>query len=473
MQMASPTRTPRNRRLFTCPCCLTSIKCIKALREHQNILDHKLPCAECPRKFVDSAALEQHSSEVHRKSAKPQRKARFGTPATGQPSSVMRFHDFTATLLSVTDSLNAAAVDDETSIISFGQRQSHRPPTILEPTIGIPATGQPSSATRPHRSNDTLLSIIGKTLLGICMSSYILSRDSGWVIRRFLWQHQHRHPLTMLDPAEQAIIFQALRASCHPPDRRQAQGYMMLSPPLHDTKRAPRSSIQIRDFRETPGSDLGQLPEKRQAIVIDCEMVEVEGRRNELASLSAIDFLTGEVLIDNLVCPVSTVTDWRSDVSGVKPDAMELAVATNQALYGWQEARQALWIHADSETVFVGHSLNHDLDVLGILHHRVVDSSILTSQATFPECPPNRPLKRLWALKKLTKAFLGCDIHTSLEGHSSLEDAFATREVVLCCLRNPGLLRTWADDAGKEWVAEKERNKERRRRGRKTKCTYI
>jgi hypothetical protein len=243
----------------------------------------------------------------------------------------------------------------------------------------------------------------------------------------------------------------------------------MLYPPLHDTKRAPRSSIQIGDFRETPQSDFGQLSEKRQAIVIDCEMVEVEGRRNELAFLSAIDFLTGEVLIDNFVCPASTVTDWRSNVSGVTPDAMALAVAENRALYGWQEARQALWMHADSETVFVGHSLNHDLDVLGILHHRVVDSSILTSQATFPDCPPNRRLKRLWGLKKLTKAFLGCDIQTSPEGHSSLEDAFATREVVLCCLRNPGLLRTWADDAREECRVDKGRCKKKGGRGRKNK----
>lgn len=81
-----------------------------ALREHQNVLDHKLPCAECPRKFVDSDALEQHSIQRHRKSAKPKRRGRYGTPKTGQPSSVMRVHESTATLLSVTDSLSAIAL---------------------------------------------------------------------------------------------------------------------------------------------------------------------------------------------------------------------------------------------------------------------------------------------------------------------------------------------------------------------------
>jgi hypothetical protein len=236
--------------------------------------------------------------------------------------------------------------------------------------------------------------------------------------------------------------------------------------PADSTKFAYRSIIQRGRFRETPRSELGQLPEKRQAIVIDCEMVEVTGRRRELAFLSAIDFLTGEVLIDNYVHPVSTVTDWGSAVSGVTPDAMKLAVSMNQALNGWQEARQALWIHADSETVFIGHSLNHDLDVLGILHHRVVDSSILTGQATFPGCSPKKGLKRLWGLKKLTKAFLRCDIQSSPDGHRSLEDVVATREVVLWCLRNPELLRMWADNAREEWRVEMGRRKQRGRRGR-------
>jgi hypothetical protein len=110
MQMASSRRTRRGNRIFTCPCCLTPIKGINALREHQNVLDHKLPCSECPRKFVDSGALEQHISTKHRKSAQSERKPRFGTPATGQPSSVTRFDEFTATSLSVTDSLNVIAI---------------------------------------------------------------------------------------------------------------------------------------------------------------------------------------------------------------------------------------------------------------------------------------------------------------------------------------------------------------------------
>lgn len=59
---------------------------------------------------MDSDALEQHSIQRHRKSAKPKRRARYGTPKTGQPSSVMRVHESTVTLLSVTDSLSAIAL---------------------------------------------------------------------------------------------------------------------------------------------------------------------------------------------------------------------------------------------------------------------------------------------------------------------------------------------------------------------------
>ncbi|KAL4867308.1 hypothetical protein BDV12DRAFT_186825 [Aspergillus spectabilis] len=152
-----------------------------------------------------------------------------------------------------------------------------------------------------------------------------------------------------------------------------------------------------------------------KTITLVCEMVRVNGDRDELAFLCAVDFFTGEVLI--------TIT---SRFSGVTPEAMAAAVAAGQALSGWKSEREALWIYNDTESVLIGHSLNDDLKVLQFIHPKIVDSAILAAE-TFSS----------W---RLALAFLNRKIQTGKKGHDCLEDTFATRDVVIWCLRNPDLL---------------------------------
>lgn len=183
-------------------------------------------------------------------------------------------------------------------------------------------------------------------------------------------------------------------------------------------------------------------PRVREAIVIDCEMVACDDHA-EVAYLSAIDFLTGEVLIDCHVQPTAKVTRWNTRISGISVQSMKNARLQGKIIYGWQQARERLWKFANSETVFIGHSLQNDLNVLGIHHPRIVDSSILTSEAVYPD----RPKARTWSLKTLVKEFLGHDIQTGKRGHDALEDARATRDVVIWCLQNPERLKSWAAEA--------------------------
>jgi hypothetical protein len=214
----------------------------------------------------------------------------------------------------------------------------------------------------------------------------------------------------MLPPLEQDLIFKYLLASCHSFARLQAQNYT-LPTAMADNEAYPRkTAIKRSFFRETPKSSPELQHQQRRAIVVDCEMVQVVGGRRELALLSAVDFLTGEVLINKYVQPTAEVTNWGSEISGVTPAVMAAAVAKGQALLGWQSARQALWEYADLQTILIGHSLNFDLDVLGIFHSSVVDSAILTGEAVFITTSPSRPLKRLWSLKTLSREFLNYEI---------------------------------------------------------------
>ncbi|KAJ5594056.1 ribonuclease H-like protein [Penicillium hispanicum] len=279
---------------------------------------------------------------------------------------------------------------------------------------------------------------------------------------------QVANPPIILDPMEQDLILRYLQARAHSLTRLRTQGYA-LTTATDPTPRLSKGSVPIHEFELAPPRSTKNTQRTRRAIVIDCEMVEVANGCSELASLSAIDFLTGEVLINNYVHPTSKVVFWRTKHSGITPALMASAVAAGQALNGWPEARKRLWEFATRDTVLIGHSLNHDLDVLGILHSKVVDSSILTGEAVFPALLPTQRLTRTWGLKKLAQELLAHKIQTGKAGHDALEDAYATRNVVIWCIRNPELLKEWAEQARHQEAQHKAEKSQRKRRKARSK----
>lgn len=57
---------------------------------------------------------------------------------------------------------------------------------------------------------------------------------------------------------------------------------------------------------------------------------------------------------------------------------MNEAIRSGKALDGWEAARQEVWKFVDADTIIIGHAIKNDLDVLGMIHHQIVDSAILT-----------------------------------------------------------------------------------------------
>jgi hypothetical protein len=78
---------------------------------------------------------------------------------------------------------------------------------------------------------------------------------------------------------------------------------------------------------------------------------------------------------------------------------MDDAVEKGSALNGWMTARSKVWELINSETILAGHSLKNDLDLLRMIHTKVVDSTILTSNAIgkimVPQFPPGRRCREL------------------------------------------------------------------------------
>lgn len=222
----------------------------------------------------------------------------------------------------------------------------------------------------------------------------------------------------------------------------------------------PADAKYLRELKLTPLSK-PDIPPKRCAVVLDCEMVGVHGGSSEAIRLSAVDYLSGDVLVDSLIKPDQRIVSWRTKYSGVSPPMLASACARGDILRGWKGAREELYKHIDSKTVLVGQSLQNDLRVLRMVHTRIIDSAILTKNLVEENC------HRQWSLKTLCKELLNIEIQRGKFGHDSLEDAYASREIVISFIRQPGKFMAWGTTQRN--ILREQREEQRRKREEKEK----
>lgn len=148
-------------------------------------------------------------------------------------------------------------------------------------------------------------------------------------------------------------------------------------------------------------------------LAMDCEFVGVgpEGKESALARVSLVNYY-GHVIMDEFVRPREKVTDWRTWVSGVKPEHMKEALSfkeVQETVSGLLEGR-----------ILVGHSIKHDLESLLISHPK----------SNIRDTARHLPFRQAYAkgkspsLKKLAKEILKIDVQVG--EHSSVEDARIT-----------------------------------------------
>lgn len=240
---------------------------------------------------------------------------------------------------------------------------------------------------------------------------------------------------THLDPAECSTVRDLLQQLKHPQPRLKAAGFSF---PVGKRFKDSPATVSV-----TPG---------RTAIVLGCEMGVPEGKlklSRELLHVTAIDFFSGEVLVDSLATPAQKILDYRTEVHGITAAGLEEAARVGRALPGFGAARAELFKHIDANTVVVGHSLPDPLRVLRLRHRAILDTSVLVSDAAVGFAPSR---SKLHGLPRLAKELLGLEMRAAPDQpHSTLEEVLIARELALWCLRNPTDLGVWATDAQRKF----------------------
>ncbi|KAF7488909.1 RNA exonuclease 4 [Sarcoptes scabiei] len=146
-----------------------------------------------------------------------------------------------------------------------------------------------------------------------------------------------------------------------------------------------------------------------KCVAMDCEMVGTGygGKNSVLARVSIVNS-NMECIYDKYVLPMESVTDYRTQYSGIRPDNLRDAIDFKTV--------QSEVFEIIKNRILIGHSIKQDLKVLFLSHPW---SMIRDTSVYFKKFNKNRTP----ALKKLSESYL--DVKIQEGEHDSVVDAKA------------------------------------------------
>ncbi|KAB1216552.1 RNA exonuclease 4 [Morella rubra] len=215
---------------------------------------------------------------------------------------------------------------------------------------------------------------------------------------------------------------------------------MLYSPILlpSEGKRKERPNAEVDDSTINPLTPINDDFSLTDVVSMDCEMVGVcQGNKSALGRVTLVN-KWGNVVYDEFVRPVDRVVDFRTEISGIRPQDLR------KAKDFWVVQKKVAEII--KERILVGHALHNDLKVL-LLSHPKKDLRDTSEFQPFLREGGRR------ALRHLAAQFLGVQIQNG--EHCSIQDA---RAAMLLYQKNR---KEWEKSA-KDQVRLKKKQKKRK-----------
>lgn len=194
----------------------------------------------------------------------------------------------------------------------------------------------------------------------------------------------------------------------------------------NNNKRGPKPT-RVSKATSTKTHD---APMKRRDIyfALDCEMVGVgqDGLDSALARVSIVNW-DNEIVLDTYVKVDQPVIDYRTFVSGIRPEQIESDYAVSLC-----EVRRLVTTMLQGK-ILIGHGLKNDLKVMGINHPwcDVRDTATYEPFMRTQECRSAEEQTTLCPrkLRDLVREKLRKEIQVMGKAHSPVEDAIAAMDL--------------------------------------------
>ncbi|KAF5730733.1 exonuclease family protein [Tripterygium wilfordii] len=171
-------------------------------------------------------------------------------------------------------------------------------------------------------------------------------------------------------------------------------------------KRKERREIESDDSKLNILAPMNDDFSLTDVVAMDCEMVGVgQGNKSALGRVTLVN-KWGNVLYDEFVRPVERVADFRTQISGIRPQDLKKAKDFQVA-----QKKVAELIHG---RILVGHALRNDLKALLLSHPK-------NDMRDTSEYQPFLKERHRKALRHLAAEFLGVNIQSG--EHCPIEDA--------------------------------------------------
>lgn len=155
----------------------------------------------------------------------------------------------------------------------------------------------------------------------------------------------------------------------------------------------------------------------RHAVVLDCQMGKNKWGQNELIKVTAIDYFSGEILVDQMVWPSIPLWHTAQWTTGISWDQLEQAHRSKSTLEGRDAARELLFRFVGCQSILMLHGGREDLVALRIIHRHIIDAKYLSDIDPPPE------------LDAMANRFLGRHVQPQ-KVRKTLNDAITCRALV-------------------------------------------